>query len=302
MLQERKKLRGIVPPLVTPLKPDGTLDTGGLERLLAHVTGGGVHGLFILGTTGEGPALGMQLQKEMIRETMRLNAGRLPVLVGVSASALNDTFEIAEFAFRHGADAAVCAPPCYFMPGEDELLCYYQHVAQKIRLPLFLYNMPSMTKISMRPQLVLRLAEIPGVIGYKDSSGNMCELHEILLALKEREDFSIFVGPEELLGEAVLFGAAGGIAGGANLNPGLFVSMYQAAIRADVPEMRRIQKEIYRQRRLYAFGRYQSSIIKGIKSALSLRGICGDTMADPFQAFLEPERNRVENVLRDLPS
>jgi 4-hydroxy-tetrahydrodipicolinate synthase len=297
-----KILQGIVPPVITPLTEKGDIDQVGLAKLLKHLKDGGVHGLFILGTTGEGPALGMERQKRMIQETLRLNDGALPVLVGISAAALEDSFALADFAWRQGADALVCAPPCYFQPGEDELMDYYRTVSANVRLPLFLYNMPSMTKVLMKPALVLRLAELPNVRGYKDSSGNMCDLHEVLLGLKGRDDFSVFVGPEELLAEAVLFGADGGVAGGANLNPELFVAMYNAARAADVPNMRRLQRDIYSQRRLYSIGRYQSSIIKGIKSALSLKGICQDTMAMPFHHFLSPERTKVDRVLRQLPA
>ena len=172
-MKEFKKIRGIVPPVITPLNKDGSLDICGLENLLEHIIGGGVHGLFILGTTGEGPALGINRQKEMIRETVRINNGRLPVLVGISNAALQDTLDVADYAARAGADGLVCAPPSYFMPGEEELVDYFRYVAANVKLPLFLYNMPSMTKINMKPALVKRLAEIPNIRGYKDSSGSM---------------------------------------------------------------------------------------------------------------------------------
>lgn len=299
-MKEFKKIRGIVPPVITPLNADGSLDISGLENLLEHIIGGGVHGLFILGTTGEGPALGIERQKEMIRETVRINNGRLPVLVGISNAALQDTLDVADYAAETGADGLVCAPPSYFMPGNEELVDYFRYVAANVRLPLFLYNMPSMTKINMKPALVKRLSEIPNIRGYKDSSGSMCDLHEVIISLRDRDDFSIFVGPEELLGEAVIFGADGGVSGGANLNPGLFVSMFNAAEKGDLCQLRKLQSEIYEQRKLYSIGKYQSSIIKGIKCALSSRGICQDVMAAPFQAFKEPERKQVESILKTL--
>ena len=90
-----KKLHGIVPPVITPLNSDGSIDVNGLEKLINHLINGGVHGLFILGTTGEGPALGIRRQKDMIRETVRINAGRLPILVGISNAALEDTLDAA---------------------------------------------------------------------------------------------------------------------------------------------------------------------------------------------------------------
>ncbi len=295
-----KKLQGIVPPVVTPLKEDGSIDTDGLKNLLEHLIKGGVHGLFILGSTGEGPALGIQHQKDMIRETIRINQGRLPVLAGISNAALEDTLDVADYAAAEGADALVCAPPSYFALGEDELAAYYKLVAEKVKLPLFLYNMPAMTKITMKPALVKRLAEIPNIRGYKDSSGLMCDLHEVILALGSREDFSIFVGPEELLAEAVLFGADGGIAGGANIHPELFVRMYNAAKADDLATVRNLQQKIYQQRQLYSLGRYQSSIVKGIKCALACKEICRDTMVLPFDPFHQPERKQAEFLLNAI--
>lgn len=296
----KNKLQGIVPPVITPLNPDCTLDVQGLEILLEHIIRGGVHGLFILGTTGEGPALGLRLQKDMIRETMRIVNGRLPVLVGISNASMADTLEIAEYSYQQKADAVVCAPPCYFALGDDELFDFFSGLVANIKLPLYLYNMPAMTKVTMKPSLIVKLAQLPGIVGYKDSTGNMCDLHEVILALKDRTDFSIFVGPEELTAEAVLFGADGGVNGGANLHPELFVAMYNAAKADDMQTIRKLQQEIYEQRKLYSLGRYQSSIIKGIKSALSIRGICKDTMVIPFQAFKVPERSKVQDILNKL--
>ena len=190
-------------------------------------------------------------------------------------------------------------PPCYFKLGEPELLEFYQSLAAEISFPLFVYNMPDMTKTCMTPALVTQLANIPGICGYKDSTGNMPAFHKILLELKDRQDFSIFVGPEELLGESVLFGADGGVSGGANLLPELFVNMYQAARKGDVAAMQRYQKIIYTNRKLYAIGHHQSSLIKGVKSALRQRGICQDYLAAPFNHFEENEAAIVAEILRE---
>ncbi len=295
-----KRFHGIIPPVVTPLDRNGGLDTASLERLLTHMIEGGVHGLFILGTTGEGPSLPQTVQEQMIKETVRLAGGRLPVLVGVTSPTFQESVRLAKLAAEHGCDACVAAPPCYFQPGRDELVDFYTSLAEAGSLPLFIYNIPSMTKVYMPPDLVAKLAEIPGICGYKDSSANMLDFHQVLLALKDRQDFSIFVGPEELLGEAVLFGADGGVAGGANLNPRLFTGMYEAALASDVARMRHFQEQIYAQRSLYGIGRYQSSMIKGLKSALHQRGLCEDYLAAPFNHFENTEATRVAEILKDL--
>ena len=295
-----KEFHGIIPPVVTPLNVDQQLDVPGLERLLEHMTSGGVHGVFILGTTGEGPALGGALQRDMIRETMRIVGKRLPVLTGISSAAFADSVALAQYARSCGSAGVVAAPPCYFNLGEAELVDYYRALTGKVVLPLFLYNMPGMTKSYLKPALVRKLAEIEGICGYKDSSGNMADFHEIILSLKDRPDFSIFVGPEELLGESVLMGADGGVAGGANLNPALFVEMYNAALKGDLLQMRTLQKEIYAQRRLYSLGRFQSSMIKGLKSALHRRGICEDYLVAPFNHFETDCAVQVAEILDGL--
>lgn len=298
--EHMKKLRGIVPPVITPLTPDGELDVRGLERLLEHILSGGVHGLFILGSTGEGPAIGFRRQCRMIRESCRIVGKRVPVLVGISSAALDRSIDLAETAYASGADYIVSAPPCYFNCGMPEVIDYFESLAARTRLPLLIYNMPSMTKTNITPATVIQLARNPRFAGYKDSSGNMCDLHEVIQAVGDREDFSVFVGPEELLGEAVLFGADGGVSGGANLSPHLFVNMYEAALAGNVAWMRECQRLIYIQRKLYSIGRYQSSMIKGVKSALSIRGICSDTMVAPFQRFDIEERRKVSAILNCL--
>ena len=294
-----KEYHGIIPPVITPLTREHVLDIEGLERLVRHILFGGVHGLFVLGTTGEGPALDRETQHRMISETVRLAKGRVPVLAGISSASFQETVELGLFAKQAGCAAAVCAPPCYFNLGEPELVDYYETLVAELDFPLFLYNMPSMTKVYMKPDLVSRLAQIKGVRGYKDSSGNMPDFHEVLLRLKEHDDFSIFVGPEELLGESVLFGADGGVSGGANLNPRLFVQMYEAAMSGDIQKMRRYQMQIYEQRRLYSLGHYQSSMIKGLKSALRQKGICQDYLARPFNHFEAPDASVVARVLAE---
>jgi len=295
-----KQLHGIIPPVITPLTPRGELDPAGLERLLEHIIAGGVHGLFILGSTGEGPAIGPRRQRQMIEESCRIVRRRIPVLVGISSAALDRSIELADIACAAGADYLVSAPPCYFNCGMPEVIDFFESLAARTRLPLLLYNMPSMTKVNITPATVAALARNPRIAGYKDSSGNMCELHEVIQMLGDRQDFSIFVGPEELLGEAVLFGADGGVSGGANLTPQLFVRMYDAARKGDAAEMRECQRLIYRQRRIYSLGRFQSSMIKGVKSALSLRGICSDTMVEPFHRFDAAEKRKVGEILRQL--
>lgn len=294
-------LRGIIPPMVTPLTGRDALDCAGLERLIEHLLAGGVHGLFILGTTGEGPSLSYRLRRELIERTCRQVNRRVPVLVGITDTAFVESLNVARWAADAGADAVVVAPPYYMPEGQPELQEYLDHLVPELPLPLFLYNMPALTKVSFELETIRRAMDNPRIIGLKDSSGNMVYFHRAAALLKHRPDWSLLMGPEELLSDALLAGGHGGVNGGANVHPQLYVALYDAARRGDMARVRELHREVMRfSETLYRIGRHPSAIIKGIKCALSLRGICDDFMAEPFHRFREQERQQVRDALAAL--
>lgn len=294
-------LRGIIPPLVTPLSGRDTLDVAGLERLVAHQLAGGVHGLFILGTTGEAPSLSYRLRRELIERTCQLVNGRIPVLVGITDTAFVESVNLARFAAEKGVSAVVTAPPYYFPAAPPELQEYIQDLVAEMPLPMFLYNMPGLTKVSFEIDLIRRALDMPGICGVKDSSCDMIYFHRLIEVARQRPEWSILVGPEELTAEAVLLGGHGGINGGANLHPSLYVKMYEAAAAQDLQKTRELHAQVMQLAgSIYTVGRHKSAIIKGIKCALSLLGICEDQMAEPFHRFRDPERELIRERLHSL--
>ena len=224
----KKPMTGIIPPLVTPLLDNDKLDIDGLERLIERLIKGGVHGLFILGTTGEAQSISYRLRHEMIKETCRINAGRLPVLVCISDTSIVESIHLAHVGAECGASAVVSAPPYYFAPGQPELAEFYEDLIPQLPLPIFLYNMPSHTKVNFAPATIQRIARNPQVVGFKDSSANAVYFQSVMYAMKDRQDFAMLVGPEEITAECVLLGGHGGINGGANMFPELYVDLYHA--------------------------------------------------------------------------
>ncbi|MCX7805151.1 MAG: dihydrodipicolinate synthase family protein [Planctomycetota bacterium] len=297
----RREWRGIFPPMVTPLKGRDELDASGLERLVEHLIGGGVRGIFVLGSTGEAPSLSYRLRRELVGRVCRQVGGRVPVLVGITDTSFVESVEMARFAAEAGAAAVVLAPPYYFPAGQPELLEYLQHLAPEMPLPVFLYNMPAYTKLFFEPDTVLRAADLPNVAGIKDSSGNMTYFHRLLGLFRNRPSFALLVGPEELLVESVLLGGHGGVCGGANLCPGLYVKAFEAAASGDLPRARALHERIMAiSRAVYGVGRYGSSYLKGLKCALSILGICDDFLAEPFHRFREPERAKIRQAIEEL--
>jgi len=296
-----KPLRGIIVPMVTPLLDRDTLDAAGLERLVGHILTGGVHGLFILGTTGEAPSLSYRLRYELIQRVCDLVQGRVPVLVGITDTSFVESVNIAVKARDAGAQAVVLAPPYYFPAGQSELLEYLGHLTHELPLPLFLYNMPRFTKLIFEPETIRAAAEFPGIAGIKDSSGNMVYFRRLQSLLKNRPDFSLLMGWEELLAEAVLLGGHGSVCGGANLIPELYVELYNAACIKDLPKVEILHKKVMEfSTAIYHVGHYESSYLKGLKCALSCIGICSDFLAEPFHRFRRAEHEVIERYVKEL--
>lgn len=294
-------LRGIVPPLVTPLLDNDTLDVEGLERLINHVIDGGAAAIFLLGTTGEFASLSYKIREELIKLSCDFVKGRVPVLVGIADSAFAESLNLAHKAAEYGADAVVITPPYYFESGQPELLEYLKRIMVNMPLPLFIYNMPVHTKVTFAPETVRAAADIPGIIGIKDSSANLAYFNQVQYLLKERPDFTFMVGPEEITAEFVLMGGHGGVNGGANMFPKLYVELYNAAAAGDLAKVKELREIVLQiSTSIYKVGRFGSSYLKGLKCALSVMGICNDFMAEPFHRFNDPERKQIEKALDEL--
>ncbi|WP_234567109.1 dihydrodipicolinate synthase family protein [Rhodohalobacter sp. 614A] len=298
---QSEKYHGIIPPVVTPLLDQNTLDHEGLERLIDHILAGGVHGLFILGTTGEGPGLSYNLRAEITEKVCAQVDGSVPVLVGITDTSVTESIRLAEKASDAGADSVVAAPPYYFAANQPELLNYFRTLADQSPLPLFLYNMPSHTKVNFAPETVQELAKNPNIIGFKDSSGDVIYFQKVLSLLKDNPDFTVLVGPEEILMQTMLSGGHGGVNGGANMFPTVYVDMYNAAKEKDFNRMQQLQKKILAiSSGLYTVGNSPMKYLQGVKCALSLMGICSDTFALPFHAFEGQEKEKIREALKQL--
>jgi 4-hydroxy-tetrahydrodipicolinate synthase len=274
-----------------------TLDAEGLERLIEHVIAGGVHGIFVLGTTGEAPSLSYRVRREMVRRTCEQVRGRVPVVVGITDTAFTESVSLAEIAAGHGAAGVVLATPYYFPAGQAELIEYVEDIVPQLPLPVMLYNMPGCTKLWFEIETLRALTALDGIMGVKDSSGDI-EYYKKVLELKgERSDWSVLIGPEHLMVESVVLGGDGGISGGANVFPRLFTDAYAAVASGDMAGAATLQARIMELQKLYDIGQYTSRFIKGTKCALSVLGICDDFMAEPFHRFHTEERERVREIV-----
>ena len=290
-------LKGIIPPMVTPLLENKELDSAGLKNLIEYLLEGRVHGIFLLGTNGEGPSLGYGLRKQLITEACKIVDHRVPVLVGITDTSFEASLEIAHHAQSEGADALVVAPPFYFPLSEKEIIDYFRALAPLLPLPFLVYNIPSCTKLKLSPATVKKAKEL-GAIGVKDSSGDLAVLYTFIEAFKDTPDFSVIVGDELFLSDAILKGGHGAVAGGANVFPKLFVELYEASLCIDVDRIANLQeKVIYIHNTVYNVENSPTRSIKAIKCALSILGICEDYMASPLHRLDAERRSEIKRYL-----
>jgi len=292
-----RPLRGVITAMVTPLNQDLNLDQEGLERLVEHLIAGGVHGIFLLGTTGEAPNLPYDVRFAVIEQTCKLAGNRVPVIVGITDTSHKDAIRMAAKSYESGALAVVAAPPYYFQVSQADLLNYFKRLALESPLPLFLYNAPLNTHHWIEVETVIQLAAESNVAGLKDSGLSMGYFHAVREGVRDRSDFSLLVGPDDLLAEAVLLGAHGGMAGGSNVWPRLFAALYEAAAAGD------LSRVVALQQRAVQFGTavYRSANpLRGLKCALSVLGICSTDMTPPLQSYSQKEHDQVEKYLQTV--
>ncbi len=292
-------LKGIIPPVITPLINTNTLDVQGLEKLIEHLIAGGVHGLFMLGTTGEATSISYKLRKELIKRTSEIVGRRIPVVVGITDTSLEGSLEIAEYSANMGLDGVVIAPPYYLPISQEEMSEYLEDIVPKLPLPFLMYDMPGCTKIHMSVGTIRRAKEL-GAIGVKDSSGDINYLYSLIQEFKDSPDFSIFAGTELFLPETIIYGGHGAVAGGANLFPKLFVDLYNASVDRDFDKIKVLRdKLILINDLIYNISKHSSRYIKGIKCALSVMNICNDYVALPIRRYGKEERMIIEkNILK----
>jgi dihydrodipicolinate synthase/N-acetylneuraminate lyase len=289
--------------MVTPLSPDLSLDCEGLERLIEHLIEGGVHGIFILGTTGEAPNLPYSVRSELIERSCKLAGSRVPIIVGITDTSYQDALRMAAKSYECGAGAVVAAPPYYFQVGQAELLQYFKRMAADSPLPLFVYNAPLNTRLWIDVPTAIEAAGVPNIVGLKDSGLNMGYFHAVRESLRSRPDFSLLVGPDDLLAEAVLLGAHGGMAGGSNVVPRLFVDLYEAAAAGNVNRVATLhQQAIQFDNAVYRSAEDPHNPLRGLKAALSIMGICGASMTPPLRPISSRERETIAQYLRGAES
>ena len=290
------KLRGIIPPMITPLTAQGDLDLAGLERLVTHLLDGGVAGVFVLGSSGEGPWLTATQQHQLVRETVRLVAGRVPVLVGALEPCTARALENIHQHHEAGADMVVITSPYYFQVGADEQSRHIATLTTQSPIPVMLYNIPPTTHNPITADTVRAVLSLENLVGIKDSAGNWDNFSTLLQLRAERPDFVVFQGAEKLAARSLLAGADGIVPGLGNLVPALFREIQDLAQTGQQADALSIQARIDQ---LWTLHTYDYWLVC-LKYAASVLGFGSGRTCGHTTNLTDTERQQIQALVHNI--
>ena len=233
-----KTIHGSIPAIVTPMHDDGALDLPALQRLLDWHIAEGSDAIVIVGTTGESPTVDFAEHCQLIETTVRHVAGRVPVIAGTGANATREAIELARFAKQAGADAHLSVVPYYNKPTQEGLYQHFKAIAEAVDLPMIVYNVPGRTVADLANDTALRLAQVPGIVGLKDATGDIERGADLLK--RAPKHFAVYSGDDATALALMLLGGMGTISVTANVAPRLMHEMCSAALKGDLPKAREL--------------------------------------------------------------
>ncbi len=294
------RIQGVVPPVSTPLTSNGRVDEPAIHRIINHLVDGGCDAAFVLGSTGELASLNRQSREAVIRESVAAASGRIPVLVGIADTCPEKTIALARLASDLGADALVMAAPYYYDLAPDELQRYFCSLLPQLDRPALLYNMPWLTGHVLGMDCLRAALDHPNVIGFKDSSGDMEYLSQMIGVAAIREGTTVLVGNEYFYLDALKLGAHGAVAGGGNIYPKIFRALQDAFDCGDLETATGLQDQITRLgNRLFDITGRPTSVFSAVKAGMAAMGLCEAHMAAPLTACTSAQLEQVRKILSE---
>jgi 4-hydroxy-tetrahydrodipicolinate synthase len=289
------KLKGIVPPIGTPLTFDERVDTEGLRRLVRYLLEAGVHGIFVNGTMGGFALLTDYEQVRAVEIVVDEVDRRVPVVAGISDTGTKRVIQKAKLVERLGVDYLTTLPPFYFTLTQESGTRFFREVAQAVEKPLLLYNNPYLTHFNLSIDSIVELAQEPNIVGIKETNQEVNRWTQIITALGGQEDFSILIGTELLIPVSLMLGADGVIGGAHNFAPGIAVELYKAACERNYDKAFELSERLVKLCKIFE----HAEIWGAFEVALKYLGIIEKVTASPYRAATEAERESVEAILRE---
>jgi 4-hydroxy-tetrahydrodipicolinate synthase len=286
-------ITGSIVALATPMLEDGSVDYPGLRKLIDWHIAEGTDCICVVGTTGESPTVTVQEHHEIIRVSVEQARGRLPIMAGCGANSTAEAIELAKFARSVGADCQLQVVPYYNKPGQEGQYQHFKAIAEAVGdLPIVLYNVPGRTVADMQHDTVLRLAEVPGIVGIKEATANLERAQWLIRDVPK--GFSVYSGDDGTAVALMLCGGQGNVSVTANIAPRLMHQLCVAAVKGDAPGAMAIQRKLMPvHKELFI----EANPIP-LKWAMARMGLCGPALRLPMTPLAAAHTGAVEAALR----
>jgi len=285
-------IKGSIVAIVTPMQEDGSLDLAAFRALIDFHIAQGTDGIVVVGTTGESPTVDVEEHELLIAEAVKHAAKRIPIIAGTGANSTREAIELAVFSKKAGADASLTVVPYYNKPTQEGLYLHFKAIAEAVDMPHILYNVPGRTAADMTNDTVLRLAQIPNIVGIKDATGGIERGSDLLQ--RAPKDFAVYSGDDASTLALMLLGAVGTISVTANVAPKLMHEMCQAGLAGDVARAREIN---YRLLGLHRHLFIEANPIP-VKWAVARMGKMKNALRLPLTPLSAAAQPAVENAMR----
>src|SRR5574343_1363186 len=287
------RIQGSIPALITPMLDNGDVDYPTLRKLIDWHVAEGTDALVIVGTSGESPTVNVEEHREILRVSVEQAAKRIPIIAGCGANSTAEAIELAKYAESIGADAQLQVVPYYNEPTQEGLYQHFKAIAQATPgLPVILYNVPGRTVADLQHETVLRLAQVPGIIGIKEATGSLERAQWLIRDVPKH--FAVYSGDDASAVALMLCGGAGNISVTANIAPRLMHELCMAAMRGDIATAMKIQFQLMPvHKNLFV----EANPIP-VKWAVARMGLCGGTLRLPMTPLSKSNEAVVEGALR----
>lgn len=288
-----KPIVGSIVALVTPMHEDGSVDYDALRRLIDWHIAEGTDCIGVVGTTGESPTVSVAEHREVIRVAVEHAKGRVPIMAGAGANSTAEAIELTQYAKSVGADCTLQVVPYYNKPTQEGIYRHFKAIAEAVDLPVILYNVPGRTVADMQPETVLRLAQVPGIVGIKEATGNIDRA--AWLVKQSPKGFSIYSGDDPTAIALMLLGGHGNVSVTANVAPRAMHELCMAAVNGDAKRAVEIHMKL--------LGLHKQLFVEPnpipVKWALARMGRIGGALRLPLTPLSEAAQGPLEAAMRE---
>ncbi|MGB4119853.1 MAG: 4-hydroxy-tetrahydrodipicolinate synthase [Burkholderiaceae bacterium] len=287
-----RMITGSIVALITPMLPDGSVDYDGLRKLIDWHIDQGTDCIGVVGTTGESPTVNVQEHRDIIRVSVEQAKGRVPIMAGCGANSTAEAIELAKFAKDVGADCQLQVVPYYNKPTQEGIYQHFKAIAEAVDLPMVLYNVPGRTVADMGHDTVLRLAQVPGIVGIKEATGDMSRALHLIKDVPS--DFAIYSGDDPTAVALILLGGHGNISVTANVAPKAMHDLCVAALAGDAKDAAAKQ--------LALMPLHKNLFIEAnpipVKWAAARMGLCQPTLRLPMTPLSDGNHAALEEAMK----